>query len=181
MDNLWLYLILIFGYVGYSLVKSASKQRDHAQEGDDREARRGDDESPRSLEELWQQLAGITPPPVPEREERPRESRRSEPEKPGSRDAGRAQTLFGRRAGRRHGTGSRGPRIFPPQGRGRDARDRLPFERRVRPQRVKSPLPLRPRPATERLHLSRPPRSGVVPSSLRRYGTGNTEIKKTKI
>ena len=82
MDNLWLYLILIFGYVGYSLVKSASKQRDHAQEGDDREARRGDNESPRSLEELWQQLAGITPPPVPEREERPRESRRSEPEKP---------------------------------------------------------------------------------------------------
>lgn len=82
MDNLWLYLILIFGYVGYSLVKSASKQRDHAQEGDDREARRGDDESPRSLEELWQQLVGITPPPVPEREERPRESRRSEPEKP---------------------------------------------------------------------------------------------------
>ena len=34
MDNLWVYLILIFGYVGYSLVKSARKQR----EGDGEES-----------------------------------------------------------------------------------------------------------------------------------------------
>lgn len=82
MDNLWVDLILIFGYVGYLLVRRARKQRNNAQEYDGEEVRREHDESPRSLEELWQQLAGITPLPVPEREERPRESRRSEPEKP---------------------------------------------------------------------------------------------------
>lgn len=82
MDNLWVDLILIFGYVGYLLVRRARKQRNNAQEYDGEEVRREHDESPRSLEELWQQLVGITPPPVPEREERPRESRRSEPEKP---------------------------------------------------------------------------------------------------
>lgn len=49
MDNLWVYLILIFGYVGYSLVRSARKQRDEAQQSsralqDEHEGLPGDDE-----------------------------------------------------------------------------------------------------------------------------------------
>ena len=56
MDNLWVYLILIFGYVGYSLVKSARKQREESQQSsraleDEQEALPiGDDELLRLLQ-----------------------------------------------------------------------------------------------------------------------------------
>lgn len=49
MDNLWVYLILIFGYVGYSLVKSARKQREG--DGEESEEERFFSEETRSAPE----------------------------------------------------------------------------------------------------------------------------------
>lgn len=100
MDNLWLYLILIFGYVGYLLVKGARKQRNNAQEHDGEEVRREHDESPRSLDEVWQQLAGVTPPPMPKKQALPREHRRTITMKPAiGKSAGHTPFLSGELAG----------------------------------------------------------------------------------
>lgn len=64
MDNLWVYLILIFGYVGYSLVKSARKQREGDREEADEEGLFSEEQGlHRNLEDVWKSRSGTIPAP----------------------------------------------------------------------------------------------------------------------
>lgn len=64
MDNLWVYLILIFGYVGYSLVKSARKQREGDREESDEEGLFPEEQGlNRNLEDVWKSRSGTIPVP----------------------------------------------------------------------------------------------------------------------
>ena len=72
MDNLWVYLILIFGYVGYSLVKSARKQREG--DGEESEEERFFSEEQdlrRNLNDVFLHLfmTGVRPPVYPGRKD----------------------------------------------------------------------------------------------------------------
>lgn len=119
MDNLWVYLILIFGYVGYSLVKSARKQREG--DGEESEEERFFSEEQdlrRNLNDVLKSRPGTIPASVYDRGAATGVSR----EKGLKKVPGGFSRPFCRRVGGCGETCYRGAGIFSAQSRGRNAR-----------------------------------------------------------